>query len=240
MPLELDFGSLVYGGHRFIGITTLTRSVGTSPGLVKWEVKKAIERYERELAQFQEGKIDGTEFNRRKKIENLQGEAKEVRKRAASQGNQRHTMLEAFATGDADSLAHYKEKMPSQYSALDDWLTENKADILMSEFHVANDEILVHGRSDVYIKTSRGRGVYDLKSNPNIFKEQKLQIAFYAHSGLALNLEGEAVEYAPDYAAILVLADEGIVEKTVGDTVKLFEVVKTYRTLYDQMKGCGL
>ena len=236
MSLDIQYGNLRYNDREYMGITGLIRSIGLSPQLVNWEIEKAVLRFKKELDSFQKGDINGTEFNRRTKTPNLRGEAKEARNVAAKVGTQRHSMLEAFATGDTESLAFYRETMAFQFTALEAWLTQNEASILLSEFQVANDEIMVHGRSDVYIKTKKGNGVYDLKSKQNVYLEQKLQVAFYAKSNLALTQAGEQKEFTPEFASILTLTDRGIQETEVTEVDACFELLRLYRQIHEQKK----
>ncbi len=236
MSLDIQYGNLRYNDREYMGISGLIKSIGLSPQLVTWEIEKAVLRFKKELDSFQKGDINGTEFNHRTKTEKLRSEAKEARNVAAKLGTQRHSMLEAFATGDTESLAHYKATMAFQFTAIDSWLVENGAEILLSEFQVANDEIMVHGRSDAYIKTKKGRGVFDLKSKKNIYLEQKLQVSFYAKSNLALTQAGEQREFEPDYASLLTLTDQGIQEHEVTAVETCFELLKLYRQIHEQKK----
>ena len=236
MSLDLSHDLIKHNSETYLGINRLIRSIGKSNESVQADIAAVLDRYNRELDNLAQKRIDRKEFNRRTRIENLRRDTVAVRIRCIGEGERNHSMLEAFAHGDQISLASFAKELPFAFKAMDRWLAENKAEILLSECHVLMPEILVHGSFDAYIKTSSGLGVYDLKRRANVFIEHRLQVAFYRHCSICLDKEENVLEYAPEFAAVLCFKDGELVSVPVPTTEHLVEIVKLYRRVHDEKR----
>lgn len=211
--LTFSDGFVWFDGKPYRGITKVLGAVGVSPKVVDWKIQQAIRMAQQVSDLRTSGKIDSREYERQMSTRSLNEAHEKPRAIARGKGVAAHSLLESIASGDSDAMAHWREKEPIKFRAIEGCLLARDLTLVDAERYVFMEEHGVCAKFDAVAERKGSRVLISFKRTRDVYPEHHLQLACEFHADF-LGTDSAKEEWACDEAWIMILR---------GDTCELIQ-----------------
>lgn len=189
-------------GKEYVSVTKVLGETLSKPALMYWYGSQAAK-----IA------LKDPELNDKEVMAQLQLNVRSTQDR----GKAVHNFLECWAKDGV--LPEHSNEYQGYLTALKSFLATHKPKALHSELEVYSDEVNVAGRLDLVIDLNSVKGVVDIKTGKDLYKEVGLQLAFYKQA------MKETCEVVDKTWALLLREDGSYMFQEYSDTLEDFKHV---------------